>query len=200
MSHRRYTFYDSNRTGVAAGHCAWVLVVYGTWIDNHGAVSYCYQGEKEVNMDVLYVGLVAVLIVLLVYQQYALRRQRELLIEERERAKKSLNTSRSVVKGQLAEQMFPLSIECPFALADMKFFGMPIDYIVLDGYSNGDVKEVVFVEIKTGNARLSPIQRSLRDCIDNRRVRWSTVTIKEPGNDRANRGNSSETGASSIAA
>jgi predicted Holliday junction resolvase-like endonuclease len=123
-----------------------------------------------------------------------------MLVAEHERAKKSLSTSRSVVKGQLAEQMFPLSIECPFLLSDMKFFGQPIDYIVLDGYSNGDIKEVVFVEIKTGNARLSSIQRSLRDCIDAKRVSWATVTIKESEHDRANRSHSEETGASNTAA
>jgi predicted Holliday junction resolvase-like endonuclease len=128
-------------------------------------------------------------------QQVVLNKQRDLLKDERERGKKSLATSRAVIKGQLAEQLFPLSIDCPFEPADMRFFGQPFDYIVIDGYSNGDIKEVVFVEIKTGSARLSPIQRALRSCIDAGRVRWQTVTIKESRNDdstRADRGSTTD--------
>lgn len=150
-------------------------------------------------MDIVYSAVIAVLVVILFYQQTVLRKQRQVIKEEQWRTKKSIQTSRAVVKGQLAEQMFPLSIECPFMLADMKFFGQPIDYIVLDGYSNGTIKEVVFVEIKTGNARLSSIQRSLRDCITDKRVAWATVNIKEPEHDRADRVNTEEDGPSGSA-
>jgi predicted Holliday junction resolvase-like endonuclease len=35
-----------------------------------------------------------------------------------------------------------------------------------------DIKEAVFVEIKTGNSQLSSNERSLREAIEAKRVRW----------------------------
>lgn len=101
------------------------------------------------------------------------------LAKVREQHKKSEKTSRSVIKGQISEQLFPLVIDCPYHSADMKFFGQPFDYLVLKGYNDGNITEVVFVEIKTGRSSLSAVQRSLRDCIEQKRVSWDTVRIKE---------------------
>ena len=44
------------------------------------------------------------------------------------------------------------------------------------------IEEVIFVEVKSGSARLNHNEHSLKDAIDNKRVRWreshvpSTVT------------------------
>jgi predicted Holliday junction resolvase-like endonuclease len=35
------------------------------------------------------------------------------------------------------------------------------------------VDEVVFVEVKTGESRLNPVERSLRDAIQEKRVSWA---------------------------
>jgi predicted Holliday junction resolvase-like endonuclease len=99
------------------------------------------------------------------------------LAELQSSTKRRDTTSRSVIKGQIAEQIYPLLPNCPFVLADMKFFGQPFDYLVLKGYSEGDISEVVFVEVKTGSSRLSPVQRSLRRCIEQRRVSWETAEL-----------------------
>jgi predicted Holliday junction resolvase-like endonuclease len=128
-------------------------------------------------------------------QSRDLKKMQEELEKERRKSATSLSQSRSVIKGQLAEQMFPLSINCPYNMADMKFFGQPFDYIVLNGLATGDVTEVCFVEIKTGSSRLSSIQRSIKRCIDDKRVSWATVTIdKEREDDRAIRETTEEVG------
>jgi predicted Holliday junction resolvase-like endonuclease len=49
------------------------------------------------------------------------------------------------------------------------FLGQPIDLI----YFNDD--EVVFVEVKTGNSRLSTRQRHIRNLVKDRKVRWAEV-------------------------
>lgn len=97
-------------------------------------------------------------------------------------AEKSLSTQRAVIKGQLAEQLYPLSIDCPYTLSDMKFIGMPIDYIIFDGYTqckdgDGEIREIIFADIKTGKATLSPHQRSIRDAVNSGRVRWETINL-----------------------
>jgi predicted Holliday junction resolvase-like endonuclease len=49
------------------------------------------------------------------------------------------------------------------------FLGQPLDLI----YFNDD--EVIFVEVKTGNSRLSSKQRHIRNLIKDRKVRWEEV-------------------------
>jgi predicted Holliday junction resolvase-like endonuclease len=39
------------------------------------------------------------------------------------------------------------------------------------------INEVVFVEIKTGNSQLSSNERSLRDAIEAKRVRWHEYRV-----------------------
>ncbi len=103
---------------------------------------------------------------------------------ELERYKKSQNTAqRSVIKGQLAEQFYPLMGECTFHPSDMRFMGDFCDYIVIDGYTKckdeGDdyIRDIVFVEIKTGKAQLSRHQKLIRSAVEQGRVRWETVNI-----------------------
>ena len=49
------------------------------------------------------------------------------------------------------------------------FLGQPIDLI----YFNDD--EIVFVEVKTGNSRLSNRQRNVRNLVKDRKIRWEEV-------------------------
>lgn len=102
---------------------------------------------------------------------------------------KSLRTQRAVIKGQLAEQMFPLlqSITSNCTLSDFKFFGgNPIDYIWFKGLTkakdNGDqFEEVVFVDIKTGDAKLSDHQKKIKEACNAGRVRYATFRLLNDG-------------------
>jgi predicted Holliday junction resolvase-like endonuclease len=92
-------------------------------------------------------------------------------------------SSRASIKGKVAEQLYPLSVEFPYNRNDMRFMGDFADYIILDGYSNakageGDVKEIIFLEIKSDSARLSKAQSSVRNAVNNGRVRWETITVR----------------------
>lgn len=95
---------------------------------------------------------------------------------------KSSAAQRSTIKGQLAEQMYPLSDRCPYLLSDMRFMGMPVDYIIFDGYTEckdggGQFREVIFGEVKSGSSQLSRHQRAIRDAINEGRVRWENINI-----------------------
>ena len=54
----------------------------------------------------------------------------------------------------------------------VRFIGKPIDFVVFSGLDGKSVEEVVFVEVKTGGSRVSPVERSLKDAIEGGRVRW----------------------------
>jgi predicted Holliday junction resolvase-like endonuclease len=114
---------------------------------------------------------------------------RELEQQHREQleaaCKRSVNTSRAVLKGKMAEQFAPLFPEFNYMPSDAKFLGDPIDYVVFHGYSayregliDADALEVVFIDIKSGQARLSKAQQAIAQCITAGQVRFETIKIE----------------------
>ena len=91
--------------------------------------------------------------------------------------REALGQSRATLKGQLVEQLLPLLPDFEFDARDARFLGAPIDYVVFDGYSEGADVEVVLVEVKTGNARLSDGEKRIREAIRKGRVRFEVVRV-----------------------
>jgi predicted Holliday junction resolvase-like endonuclease len=89
--------------------------------------------------------------------------------------------SKAVTRGQVYEQLVPFLPEFPFNPKDAHFLGKPVDFIVFDGLEEGDLRQVVLVEVKTGNATLTPRERQVRDAIREKRVQWAE--IRQPGTD-----------------
>jgi len=93
-------------------------------------------------------------------------------ILEKERAD-AVKRSRAVIGGQTAEQLAPYLPGFPFEPGDCRFVGKPVDFIVFSGASRGEIDELVFVEVKSGAAGLTRVERSLRDAIAAGKVRWA---------------------------
>lgn len=98
--------------------------------------------------------------------------------------KRSVNTSRAVLKGKMAEQLAPIMPEFQYLPSDAKFLGDPVDYVVFDGYTDfrdGDGSaediEVVLIDIKSGGARLTKGQQAIEQAIKDGRVRFETIRI-----------------------
>jgi predicted Holliday junction resolvase-like endonuclease len=98
--------------------------------------------------------------------------------------KRSVNTSRAVLKGKMAEQMAPIMPEFQYLPSDAKFLGDPVDYVVFDGYTDlrdgegrAEDVEVVLIDIKSGGARLTKGQQAIAQAIRDGRVRFETVRI-----------------------
>ena len=143
----------------------------------------------------LLVSVVVVLIVLLVHsriemEQRAARRLetwRERELEDRARElherwtleevpevrKDAVARSRAVVTGKVTEHLAPYLGDFPFDPQDARFLGAPIDFVVFDGLSAGELRRVVLVEVKSGpSAALSARERAVRDCVEDGRVDW----------------------------
>jgi predicted Holliday junction resolvase-like endonuclease len=84
----------------------------------------------------------------------------------------AVRRSRAVLGGQLAEQVAPYLPGFPFDPAEVRFIGKPVDFVAFVGASSGLVDEVAFVEVKSGQASLSKVERSLRDAVLAGKVRW----------------------------
>jgi predicted Holliday junction resolvase-like endonuclease len=60
---------------------------------------------------------------------------------------------------------------------DARFLGTPLDFIVFDGLDEGEVRRVVFVEVKTGKASLLSRERRCRDAIEAGRVEYQLLRL-----------------------
>lgn len=104
---------------------------------------------------------------------------------ELERAvKDSVNKSRSILRGKTTEQLVPLTEEFlkEFIPSDAKFLGSPIDYVIFSGagsVTDGEEKdiEIIFMDIKTGKARLTKVQRAIKKAVEEKRIRWKTLEL-----------------------
>jgi predicted Holliday junction resolvase-like endonuclease len=98
--------------------------------------------------------------------------------------KDSVNRSRSTLKGKISEQMAPYLPEFPFAPADARFIGNPVDFVVFDGYTKAkDEKDnavsVVLVEVKKGKGKLSREESLIKKAVEEGRVSWRTVILAD---------------------
>ncbi|MCK4405351.1 MAG: Holliday junction resolvase [Hadesarchaea archaeon] len=87
-----------------------------------------------------------------------------------------LERSRAALKGRIGEQLAPLLPMFKHEPADARFLGSPVDYVVFDGYKEGNPRSVIFIDVKTGKtATLSKMERKLKLVIDQGKVRWETI-------------------------
>lgn len=108
------------------------------------------------------------------------------LNENEERIRKdAANRSVRNVMGKVAEHLIPFSDAfSQFNPKDARFIGSPIDLIVFDGIE--EKKEeitIYFLEVKTGTSALSQRQKKVMEAVENKRVKWRRLTIKDFGED-----------------
>ena len=86
--------------------------------------------------------------------------------------------SQAVITGRVSEQLLPFLPGFGFNPKDARFLGSPVDFVVFDGLDEGALRRVVFVEVKTGDADLSPRERQVRDAVQGREVEWLELRVR----------------------
>jgi len=106
----------------------------------------------------------------------------------------SVDRSRAVLKGKMAEQVAPLLPGFTYWPADARFLGDPVDYVIFDGYSaTRDLEvddldlEVVILDIKQGRSTLSRAQRRVAEAVAAGRVRFEVMRVLPDGTIRSKR-------------
>lgn len=87
----------------------------------------------------------------------------------------AVQRSAFVTRGKVTEHLVPYLPDFEFNPRDARFLGSPIDFVVFDGLTQGTLRDVVFVEVKTGRAALTGRERLVRDAVESGRVRWAEV-------------------------
>jgi len=89
----------------------------------------------------------------------------------------AVQRSLAVTAGKVHEQLVPYLPEFGFNPKDARFLGSPVDLIVFDGLAAGDVRRIVFLEVKTGGASLTARERQVRDVVESREVVWAELRL-----------------------
>ena len=94
---------------------------------------------------------------------------------EKDIRKEAASKSRSTLTGKITEHFIPYLPDFPYDPQDARFLGAPIDFIVFDGMSAGELKDVILVEVKTNTSSLNKRERQLRDAVNEGRVKWTEI-------------------------
>ena len=87
----------------------------------------------------------------------------------------AINKSQSIMMGKTLEHLIPYFPEFKWNPRDARFLGSPVDLVVFDGLSEGHLRQIVFVEIKTNTSQLNAREVQIRDVIKNGKVTWEEI-------------------------
>lgn len=85
--------------------------------------------------------------------------------------------SRNAITGEIYEKILPSLPNFPYAPKDMVFVWKGTDYIIFDGLSEWNLKEIVFLELKSWKSRLNHNEKMVKKILDLRQVRFAEMRI-----------------------
>lgn len=102
---------------------------------------------------------------------------KDMKLIKKERAD-AVKRSRAVIGGQFTEQVAPFLPNFPCNPGDVKFIGKPIDFIAFPGSAEGKaVDEIMLIEVKTGESKLSEKEKQIKEAVENGRVKYVVYRI-----------------------
>lgn len=84
----------------------------------------------------------------------------------------AISQSKSVHKGFNNEKLAPLLPGFQYKPRDMTFIGKGIDYLVFDGLSEGYVKQIILLEIKTGKSQQNNNEKLIEQAVKAGRIKY----------------------------
>jgi predicted Holliday junction resolvase-like endonuclease len=91
--------------------------------------------------------------------------------------KDAVEKSRAVILGKVTEHVVPFFPAFHHNPKDARFIGTPVDFIVFDGLDDREVRNIVFVEVKTGSSSLNTRERQIRNAVKQGLVEWEELRI-----------------------
>lgn len=90
----------------------------------------------------------------------------------------AVSRSRSVLLGNVNEKVAPLLPNFPYYYKDMVFVGKWIDYVVFNWLSSGELKNIIFLEIKSWTSTLNRNERMIKECTEAKKIYYDIYNIK----------------------
>jgi predicted Holliday junction resolvase-like endonuclease len=95
----------------------------------------------------------------------------------RKHRKQAVKQSKATTLGYVNEKIAPILPNFPYNYKDLTFLGKGVDYVVFDGLSEGRVKQVVLLEIKSGKSRLNKNEKLIKEAVDKGKVKYKVLRI-----------------------
>ena len=96
--------------------------------------------------------------------------------------KSAVRGSRNSIFGEVYEKILPALPSFPYSPKDMVFIGKWVDYLIFDWLSEWVLREIVFLELKSGNAVLNKNERLIQEALRKKQVRFSEYRINSVQN------------------
>ncbi len=99
--------------------------------------------------------------------------------EEKKIRLDAVKKSEAVIRGKVTEHLIPYFPEFEYNPKDARFLGTPVDFIVFDGLSEGEMNKIVFIEVKSGKIdTLSKREKLVRECVDRGKVNYEIIRCR----------------------
>jgi predicted Holliday junction resolvase-like endonuclease len=89
----------------------------------------------------------------------------------------AVQRSQAVTAGKVHEQLVPYLPVFPYNPKDVRFLGSPIDLVVFDGLADGQLRRIIFIEVKTGGSALTCRERCVRDVVESGDIEWAEIRV-----------------------
>lgn len=103
--------------------------------------------------------------------------------EEEKIRKDAISRSTATILGRIGEQLAPLLLLTNYGInpKEVRFLGQPVDFIAFKGLEEGNLEEIIFIEVKSGKSKnLTARERAIKKAIEEKRVSWITFhTLSE---------------------
>lgn len=113
------------------------------------------------------------------YFAFHLRFERWKRDHTKEARRDAVHRSQAVTLGKVYEHLIPYLPDFRWNPKDARFIGTPVDFLVFDGLSEGQLRAIVFVEVKTGTSSMSVRERQVRDAVLGQRVEWQQLNLPD---------------------
>jgi len=103
-------------------------------------------------------------------------RKKQLAENKKKKPEKITIAAQASNFGQISEQILPAFLTFPYKQSECRILFKPIDYIVFTSLSGkGRVEAIKFVDVKTGDGRLTKGQRQIRDRIVGGKIKHRVI-------------------------
>jgi len=99
--------------------------------------------------------------------------------------KDAIEKSKSVNLGRMTEHFALFMNGMEFNPKDARFLGHPVDFVVFDGLDEGDLRRILFIEVKTGKSQMNTRERMVRDAVKNKMIEWVELKFAGTNGDEA---------------
>ncbi len=90
----------------------------------------------------------------------------------------AINRSARTLSGKTLEKLIPFLEKFNYDPHDVRWLGDPIDLVVFDKLSEKrDPEQIIFLEVKSGESKLSKVQQKIRELIERKKVHWEEFRI-----------------------